>query len=55
MIWYGGVRRSIVQIVHHQPGRPMQGHKLLIAMATLAVVYCLGAPLAADMIAHLGF
>ncbi|HEY1961599.1 MAG TPA: hypothetical protein VGG69_04200 [Rhizomicrobium sp.] len=42
-----------MQIVHHQ-SRPLREHRLLIAMATLAVVYCLGAPFAADMIAHLG-
>jgi hypothetical protein len=29
-------------------------HKALIAMALLAVVYCLGAPLAANLLAHFG-
>jgi hypothetical protein len=44
-----------VQSVHQQTARPLKEHKVLIAMATLAVVYCLGAPFAADFIAHLGF
>jgi hypothetical protein len=44
-----------VHSVHHQSARPLKEHRLLIVMATLAVVYCLGAPFAADMIAHLGF
>jgi hypothetical protein len=44
-----------VHSIHHQSGRPLKEHRVLIAMATLAVVYCLGAPFAADLIAHLGF
>ena len=29
-------------------------HKVLVAMAVLAVVYCLAAPYAANLIAHFG-
>jgi hypothetical protein len=53
-VWCGSGEFA-VQSVNHQSARPLKEHRLLIAMATLAVVYCLGAPLAADMIAHLGF
>jgi hypothetical protein len=40
--------------VDRRAEHPIQGHKMLIAMAVLAVAYCLGAPLAANLIAHFG-
>jgi hypothetical protein len=44
-----------VQTIHHRAAHPMREHKMLIAMAVLAGVYCLGAPMAGNLLAHFGF
>ena len=40
--------------VVHRSTPSIGEHKVLIAMAVLAVVYCLGAPMAANLLAHFG-
>jgi hypothetical protein len=47
--------KSIMPRSAHRSAPSLGDHKLLIAMAVLAVMYCVGAPLAANLIGQLGY
>jgi hypothetical protein len=38
---------------HDYPRRGLRGHRLLIVFAVLAVAYCVGAPVIANLLAHI--
>ena len=43
------------ETLHHGlPRRGLKDHKVLIAAAILAIVYCIGAPALANLLAHFG-
>lgn len=44
------------ETLHHPlpPPRGLKDHKVLIAAAIFAVVYCIGAPALANLLAHFG-
>jgi len=43
-----------LETVHSVPHRGLRDHKVLIAFALIAVVYCLGAPVLGNFLAQLG-
>lgn len=38
---------------HDHPQRGLRGHRFLIGFAILAVAYCVGAPVIANLLAHI--
>jgi hypothetical protein len=43
-----------LETLHHDyPPRGLRAHRLLIAFAVLAIAYCVGAPLIANLLANI--